>query len=239
LNWTRARNPDHASRCLVITESVFSMDGDLAPLQQIVELKDLYGAWLLVDEAHATGLFGERRSGLIGQLGLSGRVEIQMGTLGKAVGAAGGFICGSRTLIDFLINSARSFIFSTAPVPASAAAARAGVELIQSAEGAERCRRVWERTTQAQRVRDSLPPREGQSARPASSPIIPLIIGDEQEAVRLADTLRERGFFIPAIRYPTVARGSARLRLTVTADHTVEEIDLLAAALNKIVNRKS
>src|SRR5690606_33773473 len=109
------------------------------------------------DEAHSTGLFGERRSGLIEQLGLSGRVEIQMGTLGKAVGAAGGFICGSRSLIDLLINSARSFIFSTAPVPASAAAASAGVELIQSAEGAERRRRVWERTAQAQRLGGILP----------------------------------------------------------------------------------
>lgn len=239
LKWTRSRNPDHASRCLVITESVFSMDGDLALLQQIVELKDRYGAWLLVDEAHATGLFGERRSGLIEQLGLSGRVEIQMGTLGKAVGAAGGFICGSRSLIDLLINSARSFIFSTAPVPASAAAARAGVELIQSAEGAERRRRVWERIAQAQRLGGILPSKTGQITTAASSPIIPLIIGGEQEAVRLSETLRERGFFIPAIRFPTVARGSARLRMTITADHDREDLDQLAAALQETVNHKS
>jgi 8-amino-7-oxononanoate synthase len=239
LKWTRSRNPDHASRCLVITESVFSMDGDLAPLQQIVELKDRYGAWLLVDEAHATGLFGERRSGLIEQLGLSGRVEIQMGTLGKAVGAAGGFICGSRTLIDFLINSARSFIFSTAPVPASAAAARAGLELIQSAEGAERRHRVWERAAQAQRVAGSLPLTDRQNAASSWSPILPLIIGDENAAVALADSLRERGFFIPAIRYPTVARGSARLRMTITADHTAQDIDQLASAFQAIANHES
>lgn len=239
LQWTRSRITEHGSRCLVVTESVFSMDGDLAPLREIVELKDRYGAWLMVDEAHATGLFGERRSGLIEHLGLSGRVEIQMGTLGKAVGAAGGFICGSRTLIDFLVNSARSFIFSTAPVPASAATAAAGVGLIQSAEGVERCRRVWERAAQAQRVGGILPLKTGPLTTAASSPIIPLIIGDEQEAVRLAEALRARGLFIPAIRYPTVARGSARLRMTVTADHAREDLDQLASALQEIVNHKS
>ena len=206
-----------SSKILIVTESVFSMDGDLAPLQEIVELKDRHGAWLMVDEAHATGLFGERHSGRIEQLGLSGRVEIQMGTLGKAVGAAGGFVCGSRALIDFLINSARSFIFSTAPVPASAAAARAGVELIQTTEGAERSARVWQHARQLNEQ--------------ATSPILPLIIGDERTAVAIATALRERGFLIPAIRYPTVARGSARLRLTVTADHTGADLEQLSAAL--------
>lgn len=242
LQWTRGQTPNpkpQTRNILVITESVFSMDGDVAPLKGIVELKERYGAWLMVDEAHATGLFGERRSGLIEHLGFTGRVEIQMGTLGKAVGAAGGFVCGSRTLIDFLINSARSFIFSTAPVPASAAAARAGVELIQSTEGAERCRRVWERAGQAQRVGDSLSPRNSQEAHGASSPIIPLIVGEEHETVRRAEALREHGFFIPAIRFPTVARGKARLRLTVTADHTPDDLDQLAAALEEIANRKS
>jgi len=242
LQWarTQTRNSKPETRnVLVVTESVFSMDGDLAPLQEIVALKDRYGAWLMVDEAHATGLFGERRGGLVEHLGLAGRVEVQMGTLGKAVGAAGGFICGSRTLIDFLINSARSFIFSTAPVPASAAAARAGVELIQSAEGAERCHRVWARAGEAQRVGRILPPKTGQLTTAASSPIIPLIIGDEQEAVLLAEALRERGFFIPAIRHPTVARGSARLRLTVTADHTPADVEQLAAALQENAKRKT
>lgn len=239
LQWSRSRITNHESRILIITESVFSMDGDVAPLKGIVELKECYGAWLMVDEAHATGLFGEGRSGVIEQLGLTGHVEVQMGTLGKAVGAAGGFVCGSRTLIDFLINSARSFVFSTAPVPASAAAARAGVELIQTAEGAERCRRVWERAAQAQRVGDSLFPRNSQDAHAASSPIIPLIVGEEHETVRRAEALREHGFFIPAIRFPTVARGKARLRLTVTADHTPDDLDQLAAALKEIANRKS
>jgi 7-keto-8-aminopelargonate synthetase-like enzyme len=202
--------------CLTLC-SIFSMDGDRAPLREMVELKEKHGAWLMVDGAHATGLFGERRSGLIEQLGLSGRVEIQMGTLGKAIGAAGGFICGSRTLIDFLVNSARSFIFSTAPVPASAGAARAGVELIRGEEGSRRCKIVWEH---AERLSPG-----------TASPIIPLIIGDERAALAAADRLREQGFLIPAIRFPTVARGKARLRITVTADHTSEDIVLLKEAL--------
>ena len=123
------RSPSAAAtrrpRILIVTESVFSMDGDFAVLREIVELKEKYGAWLMIDEAHATGIFGERRRGLAEAFELADRIEIQMGTLGKALGAAGGYICGSRPLIDLLINRARTFIFSTAPVPASAAAATA------------------------------------------------------------------------------------------------------------------
>ena len=247
LQWARTRTTDRESQILVVTESVFSMDGDVAPLREIVELKERHGAWLMIDEAHATGLFGERRSGVIEQLGLSGRVEIQMGTLGKAIGAAGGFICGSRTLIDCLINSARSFIFSTAPVPASAAAARAGVELIQSTEGAERCRQVWERAEQGRtgfrrfwpQARDDPPSQSKPAAGPLFSPILPIIIGEEKEAVAAATALLAQGFFAPAIRYPTVARGRARLRLTVCADHTADDLARLTAALGGIVARKS
>ena len=111
------------------------MDGDCAPLREMVELKNKYGAWLMVDEAHATGLYGKRRRGLAEELGVSDEIEVQMGTLGKALGASGGYIAGSRTLIDFLINRARSFIFSTAPVPAAAAAATAGIRFVQSSAG--------------------------------------------------------------------------------------------------------
>ena len=128
LKWaaSSSRHPSPATRhLLVVTESIFSMDGDAAPLREMVALKEKYGAWLMVDEAHATGLYGKHRRGLAEELGVSEQIEIQMGTLGKALGAAGGYISGSRVLIDFLVNRARSFIFSTAPVPAAAAAATA------------------------------------------------------------------------------------------------------------------
>ncbi|MSU34488.1 MAG: 8-amino-7-oxononanoate synthase [Pedosphaera sp.] len=216
-------------RILVVTESVFSMDGDLAPLREIVELKDRHGAWLLLDEAHATGLFGERGGGLAEAFGLSGRVEIQMGTLGKALGASGGYIAGSRVLIDVLINRARSFIFSTAPVPAAAAAGRAGVELAASGMGRELSARLWA-------VVDLLKNRLIQAGWPpglVQSPILPVPVGDEAAAVCLADHLRDHGFLVPAIRYPTVSRGSARLRVTASAIHSAEDVADVAAVLGR------
>ena len=245
LKWPggKSRISHHASRILIVTESVFSMDGDAAPLREIVALKEKYGAWLMVDEAHATGLYGKNRCGLAEQFGGSGQIEIQMGTLGKAVGASGGYICGSRLLIDFLVNRARSFIFSTAPVPAAAAAATAGIRFVKSIEGERRRRTLWERVEQCRTgilpVSNSVNIGDWRDACPTLSAILPVIIGDETKAVAASAALRERDIFVPAIRYPTVARGAARLRVTVTAIHTTEEINLLAATLNEIVNRKS
>jgi 8-amino-7-oxononanoate synthase len=242
LKWAE-KNIQHRTRILIVTESVFSMDGDPAPLREIMMLKEKYGAWLMVDEAHATGLYGKNRRGLAEESGVSGRIEVQMGTLGKAVGASGGYICGSRPLIDFLVNRARSFIFSTAPVPAAAAAATAGIRFIQSGGGERRRRKLWERVEQCGTgilpVSDSVKVGDRLEACPTLSAIIPVIIGDEARAVAASAALREQGIFVPAIRYPTVARGAARLRVTATATHTTEEINLLAATLNEIVNRKS
>jgi 8-amino-7-oxononanoate synthase len=236
-------NIQHRTRTLIVTESVFSMDGDAAPLREIVALKEKYGAWLMVDEAHATGLYGKNRRGLAEESGVSSQIEVQMGTLGKAVGASGGYICGSRPLIDFLVNRARSFIFSTAPVPAAAAAATAGIRLIQSSEGERRRRTLWERVEQCRTgilpVSDSAKDEDRLEACPTLSAIIPILIGDEARAVATSAALREQGIFVPAIRYPTVARGQARLRVTLTATHTTEDINLLAATLTEIVNRKS
>jgi 8-amino-7-oxononanoate synthase len=216
---------------LVVTESIFSMDGDAAPLAEIVALKDKYGAWLMVDEAHATGLYGKKRRGLAEEPGVNGQIEVQMGTLGKALGAAGGYICGSRTLIDFLVNRARSFIFSTAPVPAAAAAATAAIRFVQTPEGENRRKTLWERIEQLNLKLKTRNSKFGGA-------IVPLIIGDEAKAVEAAARLRELGIFVPAIRYPTVARGQARLRVTLTAAHTAAEINQLAAALEQILDRK-
>lgn len=218
-------------RRLIVTESVFSMDGDLAPLREIVELKERHGAWLMLDEAHATGLFGENRRGLAEAFSVSDRVDLHMGTLGKALGVAGGFIAGSRVLIDYLINRARSFIFSTAPLPAASAAALAAVRFIQSPEGEQRQKRLW---SLVDHVKSALI-EEGWRLPPVQSPILPLVVGMEYQAVDLADQLKSRGVMIPAIRYPTVARGSARLRLTVTAGHSLEDIGSLQAAMHGIV----
>ena len=233
LQWADRRTPLAPGlarrRTLIVTESVFSMDGDLAPLREIVELKDRHGAWLMIDEAHATGLFGQNRRGLAEAYELSDRVEIQMGTFGKALGSAGGYICGARPLIDLLINSARSFIFSTAPVPAAAAAAAAAVRVVESAEGELRRQQLWARVDQ---VKNGLI--AGRFPLPViRSPIIPLIVGPEAKAMDMAAALRAAGVFIPAVRFPTVARGKARLRLTVTAAHTREDVEEMVLELSR------
>src|SRR5581483_7362189 len=136
LKWATEKKSE--SKILIVTESIFSMDGDAAPLREIVGLKNKFAAWLMVDEAHATGIFGKNGRGLMDEFGVAKQIEIQMGTLGKALGASGGYICGSRALIDLLINKARSFIFSTAPIPAAAAAAMAAIQFVQSNNGEKR-----------------------------------------------------------------------------------------------------
>ena len=225
LKWAQQKRASAAScRILIVTESVFSMDGDVAPLREIVGLKDRAGAWLMVDEAHATGLFGENRRGLIEELGLAGRVEVQMGTLGKALGSAGGFIAGSGELIEYLINRARSFIFSTAAPPSVSAAATAAIEVLRSPEGAGLLTRL------RQNLRQFCSESQTVAAVP-NSPIVPRIVGVEEAALQLSQDLLERGFLVPAVRYPTVARGRARLRITLSAAHTASEIAAFSAAL--------
>ena len=220
LKWAREKYP--ASQVMIVTESVFSMDGDLAPLREIVELKERHGAILFLDEAHAVGALGSGAQGLAGELGLSDKVEIQMGTLGKALGVSGGYIAGSRVLIDFLINRARSFIFSTAPSPAVAAACRAALRIVQSAEGDVLRARLWENLAlMATGLKIPMP----------QSAIVPLILRSEERALAEAARLLEAGFSVPAIRYPTVPRNTARLRLTLGAAHEPDQIRALASAL--------
>lgn len=237
LRWADRRNSGLSGkrrpRTLIVTESVFSMDGDFGLLRDLVELKEKHGAWLMVDEAHATGLYGEKRRGLAEEFGVAGQIEVQMGTLGKALGSAGGYICGSRTLIDYLVNRARSVIFSTAPVPAAVAAATAAVQLIQSDEGELRRNQLWARVDQ---VKNGLIA-AGFVLPPVRSAIIPLVVGDEAKAVEAAAALREQGVLIPAIRYPTVAHGQARLRLTVSAAHAAADASQLVAVLSSLKSK--
>ena len=223
LQWASGRE----GNTLVITESVFSMDGDLAPVRDLVQLKNRYGAWLMLDEAHATGLYGEDRRGIAEEMGVADGVEVQLGTLGKALGAAGGYICGSQALIDLLVNRARSFIFSTAPVPAQFAAAKRGVQLVQSDEGEALRTRLW---ANVDALKNGLI-QQGWKLPVVRSAILPLMIGDEREALALAERLREAGVWVPAVRYPTVARGAARLRVTVSAAHQPKHLDALLEAL--------
>ena len=223
LEWASAKHPQ--ARVLVVAESVYSMDGDVAPVAEIVELKERFGAWFLLDEAHAVGVIGESGRGLADREGVADRVELQMGTLGKALGAHGAYIAGSVALREFLVNRARSFIFSTAPPAPVAAAARAAIQLARSAEG-DLCREALRAGLSAWS--------EFFEAPLAASAILPIVIGEENAAVEISGKLLDLGFLVPAIRYPTVAKGSARLRVTLTAGHTKEEVFQLAEAVKAL-----
>jgi 8-amino-7-oxononanoate synthase len=215
-----------SGRVLIVTESVFSMDGDTAPLRDIVELKERHGAWLLVDEAHGVGVLGPQGRGLAAAAGLEGRIELQMGTLSKALGLSGGYLAAAQPVIDFLINRARSFIYSTAPPPALAVAARQALAWTAGREGDAARERLHANVGRLATALD-LP------APPAA--ILPIVLGAEQAALDAAESLLEAGFLVPAIRYPTVARGTARLRVTLTAAHEPAEIDALAAAIRELI----
>jgi len=214
-------------RVLVVTESIFSMDGDACPLAEIIALKDRHGAWLLLDEAHAVGVIGPQGRGLAAQLGLAGRVELQMGTLSKALGLSGGYLAASRQVIDLLINRARSLIYSTAPPPCIAHAARVALEMLAGDAGELRRQRLWRHLGV---LHDQL-----KLEHAAESAIVPIIIGAETRAMELSTRLREEGLLIPAIRYPTVARSTARLRITLSAAHEEVHVERLAEAVKHLL----
>jgi 8-amino-7-oxononanoate synthase len=228
LQWAREHYPE--ARVLVVTESVFSMDGDWAALPEIVEIKSRYDALLLLDEAHAVGVIGAHGRGLADQLSLAGKIDIQMGTMSKALGVSGGYICGGRRLVDLVINRARSFVYSTAPTPMVAAAATAAVEFLMSAQGERRRQQLRTNLTQ---FADELPHLFA-NGKKIQSAIIPIIIGQPEAAVEAAQLLVSKGFFVPAIRYPTVARDAARLRVTLSARHTPKQIGGLCAVLRRM-----
>ena len=217
------------TRVLVVTESVFSMDGDAAALREIVELKDRFGAWLWLDEAHAVGVIGPGGRGLAAELGLENRIDLQMGTLSKAVGLSGGYLAAKRDVISLLVNRARSFVYSTAPAPAIAHAAAESIRLVQSAEGDRLRARLWQVVGEWKHLTQT----EG-AACPISA-IFPVVIGDEERAMEVSQRLLDAGFLVPAIRYPTVARGSARLRVTFSAAHELGQIKILATHLSGLM----
>ena len=220
LRWAGEKREKN-TRVLVVTESVFSMDGDLAPLAGICDLKDAHDALLLLDEAHAFGVLGPEGRGLAAALGLEARLDLQMGTFSKAAGLSGGYVCASRATIDLLVNRARSFIYSTAPSPALAATIRDGLDLVCGTRGDE--------------LRAVLAAHRDQFQPDAPSAIVPLILGENEAALAASAALQERGFLVPAIRYPTVPRGSARLRVTLSAAHRTEDITALQEALRETV----
>src|SRR5437764_9905494 len=237
-----------AKRVLIVTESVFSMDGDRAPLRELVELKKQFNALLMLDEAHAVGVIGPHGRGLAADQKLTDDIDVQMGTMSKALGVSGGYVCGSCSLIEWLINRARSFIYSTAPPAAIAAAALAAVNFLSSSQGEERRLLLWQRIRLLGKLLLSLDlgRLDSGSKRPtlnaqrstlnedSVSAIFPCIVGDEQAALDLASALQDEGFLVPAIRYPTVANGSARLRITVTAAHSEDQIRSLCHTIKRL-----
>ena len=213
-----------ARRRLIVTDSVFSMDGDLAPLADIVELARRYEAAVMIDEAHAVGVMGPNGAGLASALNLEREVDVQMGTLSKALGSYGAYVAGCATLVDFLINRARSFVFTTGLPPASAAAARAAIDLIAIDPG--RIKRLWDNGRYlSQALLDA-----GFKLGRTATPILPVMVGEAQPAMDLAEALLARDIFVTAIRPPTVPAGTARLRVTPTADHSRADLDEALAA---------
>jgi len=220
-----------ARRRIIVTDTVFSMDGDFADLPRLVQAKEKYDAVLIVDEAHATGLLGPSGRGLAEMQGVEDRIDVSVGTLSKALGSVGGFVAGSALLIEWLVNSARSFIFTTAPPPAACAAALAALRIVRS--------EPWHRQRVldlAERLRCGLR-QAGVDCGGSQSQIVPAIFGPSEVAVGASEHLAERGFFAPAIRPPAVPKGTARLRLSVCACHTAEDVDRLAAAVGEYAAR--
>jgi 8-amino-7-oxononanoate synthase len=219
------RNRRGGGRRLIVADSVFSMDGDVAPLAEIVRLARAYDARVMVDEAHATGALGEGGRGAVAEAGLQDDVDVLVGTLGKALGSYGAYVCASKEMTNYLLNTARPLIFSTAPPPPSVAGALAALELLEGDP------RFVARLHEAARALRGGLAEEGFAVEKGDMHIVPLVVGDSANAVRLCEAALERGVFAQAIRPPTVPDGTARLRLAAMASHTAEELREAAKAL--------
>ena len=222
------KRSDGAHRRLIVTETIFSMDGDEPPLTTIVDLAERYGAMVMVDEAHATGIFGANGAGLVEKLGLGARVAVQMGTLGKALGGFGAYVAGSRALRDLLINRCRSFIFTTSLPPAVMGMAIAAIDLVEREP--ERREALWRNCRALQEGLTAL----GFSLSESQSPILPLVVGDADKCMRFSERLLEKGIFAQGIRPPTVPPGTSRLRITLMATHTRAHIDRALDAFHEL-----
>lgn len=214
-------------RRVIVSDSLFSMDGDFADLPRLVELKRRYDATLCIDEAHATGVLGENGRGLAEAMDAESEIDVVVGTLSKALGGIGGFVAGSAAFIEWLVNTAGAFIYTTALPPAACAAAMAALEVVDSEP--DRRHRLLER---AATLRRELAAR-GLDTAGSASQIVPLVIGDAEATVRLADRLLDEGLLVPAIRPPTVPRGSARLRISLHCEHTPSDVSRLLAAIDR------
>ena len=212
---------DRNKKCkkLIVTDTVFSMDGDLVPLPELVELSEHYGCILMIDEAHATGVLGKRGSGATEHFGVEDRVPVVMGTLSKAIGSLGGYIAGSQELIDFIRNRVRSYIFDTSLPPASIAASITAINIIENEP--QRREHLWNMVEQFKTGIENT----GLEVLPSHSAIIPVLIGDAEPALNFAKMLRDNGVFTPAVRPPSVPHGMCRIRVTIMAKHTTEHVD--------------
>ena len=215
-------------RRLVITDGVFSMDGDVAPLPKIAALARAHGAIMMIDDAHSSGVLGKAGRGTVDHFDLHGQVDVQVGTLSKAIGVLGGYVCGSKSLIEYLYHRARPFLFSTSHPPAVAAACLAAFDVLE--QEPERIEKLWANT---RRFKAGLA-RLGFNTGSSETPITPILVGEADLAMRFSDRLFERGVFAQGIGYPTVAKGKARLRTIVTATHTDEDLDRALSILGEV-----
>jgi glycine C-acetyltransferase len=216
-----------AGHKLLITDGVFSMDGDIAPLPQLCELAEKYNCIMMVDDAHASGVLGKGGRGTVDHFNCHGRVDIQVGTLSKAIGAIGGYVCGSRELIEYLYHRARPFLFSTSHPPSVTATCRAAFELLDSPEGEKLIKKLWVNATFFRKRLKKLGFQTGAS----ETPIIPILVGDAAKAFEFSHRLFEAGVYAPAMGYPTVAEGKARLRTIVSAAHKRKDLESAAGIM--------
>ncbi len=222
---------DQPGRKLVITDGVFSMDGDIGALPALTELAEKYGAIMMVDDAHASGVLGKNGRGTVDHFGLHGRVHIQVGTLSKAVGVFGGYVCGSRDLIEFLYHRARPFLFSTSHPPAVAAACIAAFELLEKEP--ERIEQLWSNTRFFQKGLQA----NGFSTGKSETPITPIMVGEAATAHAFSRALFDEGVYATGIGYPTVPQGKARIRTIVTSAHTKETLEQAIDIITRVARK--